>query len=721
MLKGIYFMGWQRDMWNYHPSLPMKNMQMIQDIEDIHGDMLIWSCLGSGAIGLPYLDREANDDTPPRMRLYGFMNDKEFCEECRKRGITVFSVLWKSQLWEFGAEFNEDETKLLSLNILRNASKNHKYVGMSELSTNRYPHLFKPMETYFPDGLKDYKGNTVKDFLKEFKAVSLEGRSILSAWLMAPEHDHKCYSPCCCKESYLSYLKKNVEMMIDAGTGGLHIDEYDTQKHVLNNAGCFCDECMDKFNVYIKKMQIRLPDDAGDIESFHYRKYLLKKGYTDEKLLPFNGNKRWEIPLFRDFVEMQIEYISVVVKEISQHAKQYAKEVRNEEFPVTANLFQCFPISWKSKKYLDLLAGEKTDIKLRQDAWYKYAFGWLNGKECCFVEDPNQYVRDMLEDIKNGIHDRLILFLLEPIAHGFHIAFPYGSWLQNQVKDAFWPDLRVLKKLGAWLDNNSSLFPKNPAADIAVIYDLPSAYENLWTEPSLNATATYNQVEEISLEGVEELGRQGAFSCDGDFDDFFRLIQHMSDKDIVYNVIYESPDEPLTVEKISGYKQVIIPDAFNMQESTVEILKSCQKTGVEVFTFGRIPQGLKPDKMYQTQEEDALIDMLHMQNMVIEVQSDGKYGVAVHQKDNGKVLHIVNYNYNEETHKIDTLPEVRVKLNYPCDELRIAEFPENNRAEAEIKDGEIVVRNAGIYTVIECIECYCTQATVPGGVFMPKA
>ena len=499
MLKGIYFMGWQRDMWNYHPSLPMKNMQMIQDIEDIHGDMLIWSCLGSGAIGLPYLDREANDDTSPRMRLYGFMNDKEFCQECRKRGIKVFSVLWKSQLWEFGAEFNEDETKLLSLNILRNASENHKYVGMSELSTNRYPHLFKPMETYFPDGLKDHKGNTVKDFLEEFKAVSLEGRSILSAWLMAPEHDHKCYSPCCCKESYLSYLKKNVEMMIDAGAGGLHIDEYDTQKHVLNNAGCFCDECMDKFNAYLKKMQIRLPGDAGNIESFHYRKYLLEKGYTDEKLLPFNGNKRWEIPLFRDFVEMQIEYISEVVKEISQHAKQYAKEVRNEEFPVTANLFQCFPISWRSKKYLDLLAGEKTDIKLRQDAWYKYAFGWLNGKECCFVEDPNQYVRDMLEDIKNGIHDRLILFLLEPMAHGFHIAFPYGSWLQNQVKDAFWPDLRVLRKLGAWLDNNSGLFPKNPAADIAVIYDLPSAYENLWTEPSLNTTATYNQVEQVSL------------------------------------------------------------------------------------------------------------------------------------------------------------------------------------------------------------------------------
>ena len=56
MLKGIYFMGWQRDMWNYHPSLPMKNMQMVEDIVDMHGNMLIWSCLVSGAIGLPYMD-----------------------------------------------------------------------------------------------------------------------------------------------------------------------------------------------------------------------------------------------------------------------------------------------------------------------------------------------------------------------------------------------------------------------------------------------------------------------------------------------------------------------------------------------------------------------------------------------------------------------------------------------------------------------------------------
>ena len=187
MLKGLYFMGWYRDMWNYHPSLPQKNMQMVQDIMDVQANMLIWSSLGSGAIGLPYMDQEAFGDTPPRLRLYGFMNDQEFCAECKKtRREGIRRTVESAALGEFGAEFNKDESKLLSLNILRGASDNRQYIGMSELSTNRYPKIFDPIEKYFPNGLTDYKGRKVGDFLTEFKSVSLEGRDILSAWLMAP-------------------------------------------------------------------------------------------------------------------------------------------------------------------------------------------------------------------------------------------------------------------------------------------------------------------------------------------------------------------------------------------------------------------------------------------------------------------------------------------------------------------------------------------------------
>lgn len=71
MHKGLYFMGWYRDMWNYHPSLPLKNMQMVEDITDIHANMLIWSCLGSGAIGCHIWIKKPMMIRPPGYGLYG--------------------------------------------------------------------------------------------------------------------------------------------------------------------------------------------------------------------------------------------------------------------------------------------------------------------------------------------------------------------------------------------------------------------------------------------------------------------------------------------------------------------------------------------------------------------------------------------------------------------------------------------------------------------------
>lgn len=694
MLRGLYFMGWYRDMWNYHPSLPMKNMQMVEDIENIKANTLIWSCLGSGAIGLPYLDKEANEAIPPRLRLYGFMNDKEFCNECAKRGIDVFAVLWKAQLWEFGAEFNEDETELLSLNILRGASSNKKYIGMSELSTNKYPKLFDPIEKYFPDGLLDYKGNKVGDFLEEFKAVSLEGRNILSAWLMAPNHDHKCYSPCSYKESYMSYMKRNIEMMSDAGPGGLHIDEYDTQKHVLQNAGCFCDECMDKFRTYIINNGISIPEDAGDVSKFDYRQYLLGRGYKDKDLVAGNGNARWDIPLYRNFTDMQMSSIEWMVGELSRHIKEYSLKTRGKEMKVTANLFQCYPYSWSCKKHLDILAGERTDIQLRQDSWYKYAFGWLNGKESCFVEDPNKYVRDMLDDIKNNIHDRFILFLLEPIAHGFHMAFPYGSWLQNQTKDALWPDLRVLKKLGKWLDEREKLFPQNPVADTAVIYDALSAYENMLTEPEDDTKV------EVEFKKDEELGGQGAFAKDGKFKTFFDFIDQLSYKNILYNVLYNSPDEPISPEKLKGYKKIIIPDAFLLDDKSVEVIDDFEQSGGDVITIGRTAEGLASYRKHSEKDTNNIIDGLSNDKGIVSATDTNNMGIAVHKNDNGYVMHIVNYNYNEKTHRIDPI-DATFKTDFKSDSIKVHSFPENTKVSAHMENSELTLKDLGIYTIIE--------------------
>ncbi len=93
----------------------------------------------------------------------------------------------------------------------------------------------------------------------------------------------------------------------------------------------------------------------------------------------------------------------------------------------------------------------------------------------------------------------------------------------------------MLKKLGPWLDEHEAAFPMNPAADLAVIYDWQSASENQWTKPPAGWQGVYG-----NGELPEELGAEGAFAGDGEFDGFFRLLQKLSDRHILYRVIYES-------------------------------------------------------------------------------------------------------------------------------------------------------------------------------------
>ena len=71
-------MCWFKEDWNYHPSMMSKRLQQVEDIVSVHGNMLLWSCLGSGAIGIPYLQKEAFERIQPRFRFYGYLNDSEF-------------------------------------------------------------------------------------------------------------------------------------------------------------------------------------------------------------------------------------------------------------------------------------------------------------------------------------------------------------------------------------------------------------------------------------------------------------------------------------------------------------------------------------------------------------------------------------------------------------------------------------------------------------------
>lgn len=666
-------MCWFKEDWNYHPSMMSKRLQQVDDIESIHGNMLLWSCLGSGAIGLPYLEKEAFEKIQPRFKFYGYLNDQEFCRECENRGITAYAVLWKAQLWEFPAELNEAQDELYSLNKLVGVGKKD-YIGMSELSQNRYPKLFDPIEKFFPKGILNSDGEKVTDYLEEFSAKTLDGNRILSSWLMVPGHDHKCYTPCANNPAYMTYMKRQLKTMIDAGAGGILLDEYDVQLHALGNGGCFCKDCVKGFRQFLKANPCE--ETAGlDLDTFDYRKFLQSKGYRDEDLKNQQLAARMEIPLFKLFTRFNLERLEDDFRQIVEYVKGYSRETRGKELPVSANLFNCLPRAEGLRKYCDTICGEKGGIKLRQDAFYKFGYSFMQGKEGSFIEDPNEHILQILEDIDHGKNDAYLLFMLEPLVHGFNIAVSYGGWLMNFKKDSFYPNMETERKLGAWLTDHELLFQMNPTAEIAVLYDQRSALDV-----------------EMFTGNYPDPSREGGFRT------FFDVTQELCNRNILYNVIYASNDEPLTAQRLKGYGTLLVPDAYLLTEDEKKVIHSFAKEN-RVAALGRMDQEFYQYGFGYTKFQE-LAQWLTVGEPLFHLETGKNIGAALHNSQNGYVLHLINYNLNTATRQIDPVPVCEIRLSKPIRGVKVHSFPHGG-VTAEFDGTLLRVRNLDIETALE--------------------
>lgn len=676
MIRGMHYMCWFAEDWNYHPSLPMKRLQQVEDIVDTGGNVLLWSCLGSAAIGLQYLDKEANEVIPPRLRFYGYLNDKEFCEECAKRDITAYAVLWKAQLWEFPAEFNEDESELLAVNKLKGVGK-PGWLGMRELSTDRYPKLFEPIATYFPTGLLNSDGEPVRDFLEEFKVNTLDGNDVQSVWLHVPGHDHHCYTPCGSNQAFRTYQKKQVEMMIDAGAGGVMIDEIDMHLYAMLNAGCFCKDCVAGFRTYLQAHPD--PDTAGlDLETFDYRAFLKEGGYTDHDLLGTQAGARMHIPLYRQFAEHNVEQMEATLAETLAHVKAYSRQTTGREVPVAANLFNCLPHTGSLRKYCDLIIGERSGLGLRQDGFYRFGYAFFGGKPGSFIEDPSPHILQIVEDLKVGKTDAYVLLMLEPLSQGFNIAIPYGAWLINWVKDSFYPDMDLERKLGAWLKKREHLFTPHPVAETAVLYDARSALE-------------------VELFQSGYLDRK-----DGGFGTFHALTQNLCDHHVLFNVLYVSDDEPLTASRLKGYKKLLLPDADSLHGDEMDAVEGWLDGGGQALTFGKAPRRFgnlrnpfsKPAAFLSWVKEGG-------QPVNIVAREQNRHlGLGLHKTADGYALHVVNYALNDASRTVERIPQAVFDLAWEPKEAVVHTFPVAD-TKVSVEGRRLRLSDLGLYTVVE--------------------
>ena len=317
---------------------------MLEDLEKYHGTVLVWAGLGGGSISLPYLVHEAFGDVDPRMQIYGYMNDSEFVEQCNRRGIKLFGIVFEVQGWEYPAVF-DDKGHLIRLNRRAEESPDMTWYGLREFSAGKWPDAFPTkLSDYYPDGIKDENGDPVTDLWEECCTRDMFGNPIHAQWVEIRDHKEQCYQMCRNNPVWRQYLKKIIEIQIDAGVPGIQLDECELPMTSINSGGCFCDSCMKQFRSWLLKKKdegmLGAEWDGIDLSTFHYGEYLKAGNHTYPK----------QAPLFRYYWEFQVWQVKKYFSELADYAREYAQKKYGRKLLVAGRLAEGSSLAEDLKK-----------------------------------------------------------------------------------------------------------------------------------------------------------------------------------------------------------------------------------------------------------------------------------------------------------------------------------------------------------------------------------
>lgn len=669
MERSIYFDAWHRNNHCYHPSLPYRSMQMIEDLERYHATILVWAALGGGSISLPYLHHEAFGEVDPRLRFYGYLNDSEFIEECNKRGIKVMSILFEVQGWEFPIVRDENGA-VKGFNVLRDPEGEFEWYGLNEFSNDEHADLFETsLKDYYPEGIYNSDGERVTQLWEEVAARDYNGTAIHAQWVevTTPGHHQQVYQTCRNNPVWRDYMKKIMEIQIDAGTAGIQLDEAELPITSMGQGGCFCKDCVKQFRAYLIDIQAKGevdPDWADyDFSDFHYGEYLKSND------IAFPSDKKG-VPLFRHYWEFQLNNVTKYFSELVDYGKAYAKDKYDRDLLMSGNFFNGMPVYYPIVEKVDVIITEMERTVLREPSWFRYINGFARGRQTVIAENPyGGIVPEMVEQLDNGIgYDLYRLLLLEGTAYGSNFSVPYGGWMGNTIKTSFDPPRSVTTEVQDFIFKHEDLISIDSGSNLGVIYSWPSNY---WRETtSENAAAQFTDTSSI----IDYSPRDASLDRPRDLP-FWEEIRYLSDRQYIYDVLVFGDDklvnDDIDASVLAKYDCLILADGWDMTERQLDLLDAWVKDGGKLITIGRYGHDDEPREL-EARIHVELNEQAKDQRVAFQAALDEAYerlveldvddlGAHLHKTADGYALHLLNYNYDASVDAV--LPQdVVVKL-----------------------------------------------------------
>ena len=715
MERGIYFDGWFKHNHCYHPSLPLRSAQMLEDLEKYHGTVLAWAGLGGGSISLPYLAHEAFGPVDPRMQIYGYMNDSEFIAECSRRGIRLFGIVFEVQGWEYPA-VTDGQGHLLRMNLRAEETAGHGWYGLREFSSDALPDAFPTrLKDYYPEGIRDEEGNPVTDLWEACCTRDRFGNPIHAQWVEIKGHRETCYQMCRNNSVWREYLKKIMEIQIDAGVPGIQLDECELPMTSISSGGCFCKSCMKQFTAWLRERKAagKLgPEwDGIDLDTFHYGEYLKNGGCTYPEGAPF----------YRDYWEFQVRQVRRYFGELADYARQYAMEKHGRKLEISGNFYNMQPAYYPIENKVDIIITEMEHTLFRQPYYYRYCAGFAFGKPVIIAENPyGGIIPRLLELLDRGRgYDLYRIFLLEAAVYGCNMSIPYGGWMGNTIKDSFWAPRELTAGVQDFLAAHEDCYPRSRSAGAAVLYSYGSYY---WRDSNKGSGANGMQDACGTL-----LDATASEWLDPDLKPvpFWDIIRAMSDINAQYDVIL-LPDGDLraddfTAGRLDGYPLVIVPDCFTLTQNQQDILLDYARGGGKVLVAGRLAEGTALAEALRASGNTVFVsleggkdqymprfmesfDALYAPIAPVECRV-GKIGVQRYDLDGRAWIHLLNYQYDEQADRITPVRELHLTArNLPGTEPKVLAPEGSPVPEYTIsRNGdlaEITLYGAGLYTVL---------------------
>lgn len=718
MDRGVYFDGWMKHNHCYHPSLPLRSMQMLEDLECYHGNVLVWAGMGGGSISLPYLENEAFGPVDPRMQFYGFMNDCDFVKECGKRGIKLFGIVFEVQGWEFPAVFDPQTGRLTRLNLRAQQEEGHEWYGLREFSQDKHPNAFRTsLRDYYPHGIYNSSGERVDDLWEECCARTLHGEPVHAKWVEVKRHDQQCYQMCRNNPVWRDYLKKIMAIQIDAGVQGIQLDECELPMTAIGSGGCFCKDCMRQFTQYLKKRREagKLDPEWNDIDldRFNYRDYLLEGGYDFPEGAPF----------FRDYWEFQVFQVRRYFGELVDFAKDYAREKYGRELPVSGNFFNLQPAYYPIEPKADILITEMEHTLFRQPHFYRYCAGFAAGKTIIVAENPyGGIVPRLVELLDQGKgYDLYRIFLLEASAYGCNMAVPYGGWMGNTIKDAFHPPRALTAQVQDFLYAHEDFYPKTPVRGACVLYSFGSYY---WREATKGGGGG---------NGMQDNFENLLDATTAEWDDptikhlpFWDVIKEMSARGAMYDVKMmpdgEFRPDDFTAEQLKPYPMLVAPDCYLLTDNQADILERYARGGGRLLVYGRLAEnarlvqrlrdvpGVRVVPIDEANLKESMARFLEafdqMYGEISVVRCDnGALGLQRFDKDGRTFVHLLNYAYDAAVDRVKPIKRATLRLREAAEPVRAFTLDGETNDFTVTREGDetvVELRNLPVYTVVTC-------------------